>query len=437
MLQPSQSTHVELSENSLSRADSWKMIWIVALGGCLEFYDFAVFLLFAGVLGEVFFPDGLTPWMSTLQLWGLFAAGYVFRPFGGLILAHFGDVFGRKRVFAFSILLMATATLGIALLPTYSMIGVGASLALIFLRAAQGIAIGGEVPGAWVFAAEHMTRQNRGVACGAICGGLALGILLAFLSAMAIMATLTPENVQQFGWRIPFLLGGVFGLVSLKLRRMLFETPAFARSQANKPLHTELPARAVLLAQKRALGFSMIATWILSASVVVSALLLPRLLHDIYGYGRENALIGSCVSMVALALGLVVAGWLLDKIGIAFFFICFGILLAASMMVFSTISGVSKSGFYLLCAVIGLSGSVSTGAPYLMVSAFPVRVRYTGVSFAYNLAYAVFGGLTPLFITGISLVVEPAHAFYLAGVGVMASLLGAYLLYRPLPDTGD
>jgi len=418
-------------------SDNWRMLWIVGLGGCLEFYDFAVFLLFAGVLSEVFFPEGPASWLSTLQLWGLFAAGYVFRPFGGLVLAHFGDIFGRKRVFAFSILLMATATLGIALLPTYDMIGVGASFALLLLRAAQGIAIGGEVPGAWVFAAEHMTRRNRGVACGAVCGGLAVGILLALLTATAVMSALTLEDVRQFGWRIPFLLGGLFGLISLRLRRMLMETPAFARSQGSKPLVVELPVRSVIQAQRRALALSVVATWILSASVVISALLLPRMLHDLYGYAHETALIGSCVSTIVLAVGLIASGWLLDRIGIAAFFVAFGMFLAVSTIVFFNMGGADAVQFYLFCVVIGLSGTISTGAPFLMVSAFPVAVRYTGVSFAYNITYAVIGGLTPVFITGISYLVEPAHAYYLMGVGGIAVVLGAYLYLRPLPDLTD
>jgi predicted MFS family arabinose efflux permease len=413
------------------------MLWIVALGGCLEFYDFAVFLFFAGVLNEVFFPEGSSSWLLTLQLWGLFAAGYVFRPFGGLVLAHFGDIFGRKRVFSVSILLMAASTFGIALLPTYAMVGVGASVSLLILRAAQGIAIGGEVPGAWVFAAEHMTRQNRGLACGAICGGLALGILLASLTASAVMSVLSAEAVLQYGWRIPFLLGGLFGFLSLRLRRLLLETPAFARSQANTPLVVELPVRSVIETQKLALCLSIVATWILSASVVVSALLLPRMLHDLYGYTHETALIGSCVSTVVLAVGLVVAGWLLDRIGLAAFFMIFGVLLATSMLAFFEMRGADAMHYYILCGVIGISGTISAGAPYLMVSAFPVSVRYTGVSFAYNLAYAIFGGLTPVFITGISFLAEPAHVIYLAGMGAIALFLGAYLFIRPLPDIPD
>jgi predicted MFS family arabinose efflux permease len=409
------------------------MLGIVSLGGCLEFYDFAVFVFFTSVLSEVFFPDGLTSRMSNLQVWGIFAAGYVFRPFGGLVLAHFGDIFGRKRVFAFSILLMASSTLGIAFLPTYAMVGIGAPLMLLVLRAIQGIAIGGEVPGAWVFAAEHMTIGNRGVACGAICGGLAIGILLASLTATAITSILSPDDVSRYGWRLPFLLGGLFGLLSLRLRRMLVETPAFARSQVGKPLVAELPLRRVLQTQLRAIILSIVATWVLSGCVVVLALLMPGMLHEMYGYTHEQALIGSCVSTFFLALGLTAAGFILDKIGVAAFLICFGMLLGLSTFVFGSIGVSGRGMFYLLCAVIGLSGSVSTGAPYLMVSAFPVGVRYTGVSVAYNVAYAVFGGLTPIFISAMSYLTKDPHIYYLVGISMIAVALGGYITLRPLP----
>ena len=428
---------VQKPAHCLAPTSSWKMLGIVSLGGCLEFYDFAVFVFFASVLNDEFFPDGMTSWMANLQVWGLFAAGYVFRPFGGLVLAHFGDIFGRKRVFAFSILLMASSTLAIAFLPTYSMVGLAAPLALLFLRAVQGIAIGGEVPGAWVFAAEHVSSKNRGLACGAICAGLAVGILLASLMAAALTSNLSPETLSFYGWRVPFLVGGVFGLVSLRLRRMLVETPAFARSKASTPLIAELPLRSVIQTQRRALVLSVLATWILSACVVVLALLMPKMLHEMYGYTREEALIGSCVSTVFLGLGLTIAGIILDRIGIAAFFICFGLLLAASTLVFFVIGDSNEPQFYALCAIIGLSGSISTGVPYLMVSAFPVAVRYTGVSFAYNISYAVFGGLTPPIITAMSLIAPQAHVHYLMAIGLVAVLLGGHIAIKPLRAFND
>lgn len=147
----------------LTRRD-YKTLGLSALGGALEFYDFIIFIFFAKVLGELFFPPGIPEWTRQLQTFGIFAAGYLIRPLGGIVMAHFGDLSGRKRMFALSIGLMALPTLAIGVLPTYAQIGVAAPLLLLTMRLLQGAAIGGEVPSAWVFVAEHVPARRRGLA---------------------------------------------------------------------------------------------------------------------------------------------------------------------------------------------------------------------------------------------------------------------------------
>lgn len=130
-----------------------KTLALAALGGALEFYDFVIFVFFAKTLSTLFFPHDMPVWLSQLQVYGIFASGYIARPIGGVIMAHFGDLLGRKKMFSLSVLLMALPTLFIGLLPTYATLGIIAPLLLLFLRIVQGIAIGGEVPAAWVFVA--------------------------------------------------------------------------------------------------------------------------------------------------------------------------------------------------------------------------------------------------------------------------------------------
>ncbi|HEX8776720.1 MAG TPA: MFS transporter, partial [Rhodanobacter sp.] len=139
----------------LDRRDA-RTLLLSALGGALEFYDFVVFVFFAVPLGHLFFPPHTAPWLAQLQVYGIFAAGYLARPLGGVVMAHYGDTLGRKRMFTLSVLLMALPTLGIGLLPVHAQIGMLAPLFLLLLRVVQGIAVGGEVPGAWVFVAEHV-----------------------------------------------------------------------------------------------------------------------------------------------------------------------------------------------------------------------------------------------------------------------------------------
>lgn len=248
----------------LNRQD-YKTLTLAALGGALEFYDFIIFVFFAAVVGELFFPADIPEWLRQVQTFGIFAAGYLARPLGGIIMAHFGDLVGRKKMFTLSILLMALPTLAIGLLPTYSSVGIIAPLLLLLMRILQGAAIGGEVPGAWVFVAEHVPEKRIGIACGTLTAGLTVGILLGSVVATLINTSLTPQGIHDGGWRIPFLLGGVFGLIAMYLRRWLQETPIFLEMQQRKALAQELPVKAVALKHQKAVVISMLLTWLLSA----------------------------------------------------------------------------------------------------------------------------------------------------------------------------
>jgi MFS family permease len=412
------------------RKDQYRVTGIVAIGGCLEFYDFAIFIFFADVIGERFFPVGMPTWLTTVQIWGLFAAGYLFRPLGGVVLAHFGDLFGRKRVFAFSILLMATSTLVIGLLPTYETAGVLAPSLLLLMRVLQGIAIGGELPGAWTFVTEHVPAKKVGIACGIVCGGLSLGILLATSVVSATTSFLSADQLHIFGWRLPFLLGGVFGLAGMKLRRMLDETPVFINLRKRRLLVPELPLRSVLTTEGRGLVRSVLVTWVLS-SVVVLTLMLPMALRATQGYGKDEALFAAGVSTAFLAIGVTLAGALLDAIGAGRFYLAYTAVLIVGAIAYYQMADAGPIELIALCAVAGLSGGVSAGTPFVMVSSFPARVRYTGVSFAYNISYAFFGGVTPLLIGPLLPLGMMAHVFCFGILALFSLALGASLTLRP------
>ena len=245
----------------LNRSD-YKTLSLSALGGALEFYDFIIFVFFAAVVGKLFFPADMPEWLRQLQTFGIFAAGYLARPLGGIVMAHFGDLLGRKKMFTLSIFMMAVPTLLMGLLPTYAQIGIWAPIALLLLRVIQGAAIGGEVPGAWVFVAEHVPARRVGLACGTLTSGLTIGILLGSLVATAINRLYSPEELLAYAWRVPFLLGGVFGLLAVYLRRWLHETPVFAELQLRKALAAELPLKTVLREHRSAVILSMMLNWL-------------------------------------------------------------------------------------------------------------------------------------------------------------------------------
>jgi len=234
-----QTTSATLSKKP--NAGQLRALLLASLGGTLEFYDFIIFVFFTTVIGKLFFSAGLPDWMRQIQTFGVFAAGYLARPLGGIAMAHFGDTRGRKRVFTLSILLMAIPTLLIGVLPTYQSIGIAAPLLLLAMRLMQGIAIGGEAPGGWVFVAEHAQNRQVGFAVGLLTGGLSSGILLSSLVATGVNLAFTQEQIAGGVWRMPFVIGGAFGFVAMLLRRWLDETPVFEEQRRRAVLSRELP----------------------------------------------------------------------------------------------------------------------------------------------------------------------------------------------------
>ncbi|WP_421243233.1 MFS transporter [Aeromonas enteropelogenes] len=410
----------------LNRQD-YKTLSLAALGGALEFYDFIIFVFFAVVIGELFFPADIPEWLRQFQTFGIFAAGYLARPLGGIIMAHFGDLIGRKRMFTLSIIMMALPTLLIGLLPTYAALGIAAPLLLLLLRILQGAAIGGEVPGAWVFVAEHVPARRIGLACGTLTAGLTAGILLGSLVATAINRSMSPSDVSEWGWRLAFVLGGVFGIVAMYLRRWLHETPVFAEMQANKSLAEELPLKTVLREHKGSVVVSMLLTWLLSAGIVVVILMTPTYLQKVYGITPAEALTANSLTIVALTLGCIAYGRLIDSLGSGLTFMLGSLLLAGSTYAFyhGLVAGMAQLvPLYMLAGfAVGIVGAV----PYVMVNAFPAVVRFSGLSFSYNVAYAIFGGLTPMLVTlwMKSDVLAPSH--YVMSLSALGFIIGLWL----------
>lgn len=420
------------SNRPLTRQDV-KTLALASLGGALEFYDFIIFVFFTAVIGQLFFPPETPDWLRQLQAFGIFAAGYLARPLGGIIMAHFGDLFGRKRMFALSVFLMAVPTLIVGLLPVYASIGYAAPLLLLVMRICQGAAIGGEVPGAWVFVAEHVPAKRIGFACGLLTCGLTAGILLGSLVANATNHLFTPEEVAAHAWRYPFIAGGVFGLIAVYLRRFLEETPVFEEIRARKELATELPVKAVLKNHSGGVAISALATWTLTAGIVVFILLTPTLLQKLHGFSSADTLSANAAATLALSVACVLVGAACDRFGTVTVMSFGAVGLVASGYLLYLGAGTMPHLLMPLYALTGFFVGTIASVPVIMVNAFPAAVRFTGISFSYNMAYAVFGGLTPPLV---SLLTEwnslaPAHyVAFTAVIGVGAALAERRRLQR-------
>ncbi|HZH15294.1 MAG TPA: MFS transporter [Archangium sp.] len=405
-----------------------KTLGLAALGGALEFYDFIIFVFFTTVIGQLFFPPDTPDWLRQLQSFGLFAAGYLARPLGGIVMAHFGDRSGRKRMFALSVFMMAVPTLLIGSLPTYATAGYAAPLALLVLRMMQGAAVGGEVPGAWVFVAEHVPEHRVGFACGTLTSGLTFGILIGSLVATAINKIYTPEQVLAFAWRLPFLVGGVFGFFAVFLRRWLAETPVFEEMRQRKALVRELPLKAVLRGHGVSVAVSMLLTWVLTAGIVVVILMTPTLVQKLYGIAPARTLEANSVATLSLTFGCILFGLLADRFGAGWVLGIGSLALMTATYVLYRGVGAAPEHLVPLYALAGFCVGVVGVVPTVMVRAFPAAVRFSGLSFSYNVAYAIFGGLTPLVVTLMMKEQPLAPAHYVAAVCGVGFLVALYLL---------
>lgn len=383
-----------------SRSD-YKTLGLAALGGALEIYDFIIFVFFALTLSQLFFPPEMPEWLRLLQSFGIFVTGYLARPLGGILMAHFADRLGRKKVFSLSILMMALPCLLIGIMPTYAQIGYFAPLLLLLLRVLQGAAVGGEVPSAWVFVAEHAPVGHRGYALGFLQAGLTFGYLLGALTATFLAQAFTPAEIFDYAWRFPFLLGGVFGVIGVWLRRWLSETPVFMAMHARREERVELPLRAVLREHRLAMLPAMILTCVLTSAVVVFVVITPTMMQKTFGMTASHTFALSALGIVFLNIGCVLAGLLVDRIGAWRTVMLYSLLLPLGIGVLYAclISGGDWVG--LAYAVAGLCCGVVGAVPSVMVSLFPARIRVSGISFTYNIAYAAWASITPLLLIGL------------------------------------
>ena len=410
----------------LSREDK-RTLGLSSLGGALEFYDFVIYVFYAKIISELFFPTGLSPFWAMLNTYGIFAAGYFFRPLGGVVMAHFGDLVGRKRLFSLSILLMALPTLMIGVMPTFESIGYAAPLLLLLMRIVQGIAIGGEIPAAWTFVSEHVPEQKIGFANGLLTAGLSLGILLGALMSLFISLQFSSAEIHAWAWRIPFILGGIFGLIALYLRSYLKETPVFQAMQARKQLSKDMPVKQVLAQHKTAVFIGMIFTWFLTGCVVVLILAMPNLLTGAFGFERADAFKMQSAAILMQMLGCILAGLMADRFGAGKVMLLGSVAVALVASIFyNSLGQVASSTTFILYMLLGLCSGTVGMVSYSMVKMFPAHIRFSGISFSYNVAYAIAGGITLPLVQWLSLYSNIGALYYIWVVCLVSFLTALF-----------
>lgn len=431
-------THKKLNKNDL------KTLVLSSLGGTLEFYDFIIFVFFASIISQHFFPASLSDTWKMINTYGIFAAGYLARPLGGIVMAHFGDKFGRKNMFMLSILLMVIPTFALAVVPTYESVGYFAPIFLIFVRICQGIAVGGELPGAWVFIHEHAPNSQKNTYLGFLTASVTAGILLGSLVYLALYNIYKAEIIEQWAWRVPFALGGVFGLISVYLRKFLQETPVFQKMREDKIL-VKFPLGEVLKSSKFGVIISMFITWVLTCCILVFILLMPNFVAQMpqFAFDAFEKTYFQICGLVCIVSGIVFSGVLSDKLPPHKVCMVFTLGFALfSVLFFSELYAVQVSiaNVIALYALTCFCAGIMNFCPIFMSDVFEPRIKFSGISFAYNIAYALAGGFTPqlaafchasalkgAFSWGLS-----AYVLVLALVAFLVAFLMGRKIYRTL-----
>lgn len=396
-------------------------------GNIMEWYDFAVYGYFAPVIGRHFFPSD-DPSTSLLAAFGVFAAGFLMRPIGGLVFGHIGDRIGRKAALTLSVLAMAIPTFLIGILPDHAQIGVTASVLLVIFRMVQGLSVGGEYTTSVVFLVEAAAPNRRGFAGSWSVFGAVAGILFGSAVGALITSLLSAAAIQAWGWRVPFILGLGVGLAGLYIRRQipepitLQESPKLARSPVLEAFRSEWRAMLQIagLNVLNAVGFYMAFVYVVTY--------LKQVVH----IRAAAALDINTLNMTILLALVPIAGALSDRLGRK------PILLVSTLAVlllawplFWAMHHPSVALIFLgqmgFAVMLGLFLGV---VPVTMVEAFPAQVRCSALSIGYNLCLGVLGGTTPM-VTAF--LIERSHddlspAYYMMAAAAVS--LGVILSLR-------
>ncbi len=413
----------------------WKLITIVSLGGLLETYDFLIYALMTPYISQLFFPaEQLQD--SLLLTFATFSVGYLSRPLGGLLFGHQGDRQGRKKPFTYTILIMAGSTFLMGCLPVYSQIGLWAPALLILLRLLQGISMGGETGGAFTYLSETAQKRKATAVAIAMCG-MSMGFVLGHLVHALLLHLYGKEGMINQGWRIPFFLGGILGIVGYIIRKKFHETLAFKQLQQQQQV-SRTPAKELFTRYPLNACCGLLFITIHSVTLVLLIIFMPSYLMTLNP--DVNLATTGGVSMLVAALIVIPFGCCLDyfggnkvlKLAVACELI-FGLPLV--WLIFAHPDS-TKLAILASSLLVGLNAATLIT---LTTTLFPTAIRYSGIAISYNLGFAI-GGMTPVLATLLpSALNQPwAAGYLLLGCGLLG-IVAASLYHRldiPFPFEG-
>jgi MFS family permease len=398
------------------------------LGNALEFYDFLIYASFAVMIGRAFFPtgSGLTSLLLSVATFGV---GFVTRPLGGIVIGAYADRAGRKAAMTLTIWLMALGSGMIGLVPDYSTIGWAAPVLLVLARLLQGFSAGGELGPATTYLIEAAPPGREGFYGSWQLGSQFISSIIGGLVGFAVTASLTPDEVQGWGWRIPFLLGILIAPVGIYIRRQLEETlPGEAAHETSRAVLADLFGRhwKVLLAGTLAIPGATITQYFLTyiTTYAITTLHLPA----------ETAMLASFVVGVFGTAAAIAGGLAADRFGFKGVAIVPRLVLMAALYpaVLSVVRNPDATHLFVVAAILSVLQASSGAIGILMIPrAFPAIIRTSGLSIAYAIGVTLFGGTAQFVFTWlIGKTGDPlSPVWYVIGMNLI-TLLGLALL-RP------
>lgn len=375
----------------------------VFLGNALEYYDFMLYGFFAALLAPLFFPSD-NPTVSLIASMGGYGIGFIARPLGGAVFGHFGDRFGRKNTLSLTLLLLALPTFGIALLPTYAVIGIWAPFLLISLRFLQGFCLGGETSGVMTYIIENSKGQERDMSSVYLVMSCYVGTLVGVM----VGAVFTMSFMPDWAWRFAFVIGSLIAVVGFYVRRKLRESEEFSNAKGTGIL-VKKPFVEILKDQK---------VHLVQSAGIASAIVVPFFIIFIYlngilskdlGWGSSSVLMLNSALMVFWIAGLPVVGYLAKSYGrkqvMSAGLLGMGIV---SYPLFTLVSSHPSFEMILITQLVLCVFSMAYAGPSSahLVDLFPVNKRYSGIAVGYSLGHAIFGGFTPVVLTTLAQYLE-------------------------------
>ncbi len=404
-----------------------KNILFAAIGTMIEYYDFTVFVYLSTYITLQFFPK-LSPTVGLISTLGVFAAGYIMRPLGGIFFGNMGDKIGRKKVLIVAMSLIAFSLLIMSILPSYHTIGISAVILMIIARCLQGFSVGGEYNGVLVMLLEQAPDDKRGfiTSLGTFVSGS--GVLLSSIVVLILTSLLSTEQMTAWGWRIPFILGFILSVLAIWMQCQLQESSHFEQSKKDNliektPILTAIKEYPWQIFQVFALaGYLGIAYYLIAA-------FLPSYLEENLHYSASHAMLITVLGAVFYAFSAPIWGALSDKIGRkAILMSCSVIFILGSYPLFIIISSADIITLSIIIIVAMLVISAMTAVFVTTINElFPTHLRFSGVAAGYNVGNAVFGGTAPMlasmFIALFASNIAPAYYLIIASIIIFCIIL--------------